>query len=738
DGVWLICKDGRLTVQKQLRLLDPNTLELSDFSLPFYYPDVLVVHDDHFAVVDRHQVMVSDGSSTGTTTWELGDIDGHTVFHDGLLVANGVHGVGTTLYLVPFDGAPMETVVELDDDYVPRLTFDGELAFFGNTLPDRSTEAWVTDGTAAGTRLLRKLDGGDLLGGSSAGEFTVFLDRVVFSAATGTHGREAWITDGTAAGTELLIETNPNSGGSYPENWMQLGGETYFFAKDGTARYTKELWKTDGTASGTQRTGAELRGDFDEEDIRIHNDIAYLMSHSSFWITDGTPDGTRQVGHDVDDFGTSAHIFLGDDLITAGAAYDNADRHLRLFSYDVNQDTVTPINLNQEISVSRVEFFEFENDLYIFNQTDSLELWKFDTASQEVSQVKQIRSGPMVSNPVYDFVTDIVTVGDAFYFVADNGETGAEVWRSDGTPDGTALLRDLYEGEISSYPRYLTEFQGELFFQGCGAEHGTELWRSDGTAEGTRLVIDIQPGSRGSHPGQLTVYGDELLFAADDGASGFELWKSDGTAEGTERVEDIRPGEEGAHPWLFTLFQDKLYFLADDGRSGREFWHYDSETQQVALGAETIVGPEFAWPSQIFATDQAMFFRGNSPTYGREPWVYRGDQLWFESSFPADVDGNEVVSPLDALTVITELTLREFSSVVDGAIRVNITPTGRADVNNDGFISPLDALLVINQLPSTAASALGHPTSDPIVYFTQQHIDDVWAQDEEEHADLFE
>ena len=74
---------------------------------------------------------------------------------------------------------------------------------------------------------------------------------------------------------------------------------------------------------------------------------------------------------------------------------------------------------------------------------------------------------------------------------------------------------------------------------------------------------------------------------------------------------------------------------------------------------------------------------------------------WHNGDFPADVDDNGIVAPLDALTVINELNDRVYSDPLTGALPV-ADPPPFLDVNNDGFVSPLDANLVINQLGQTA------------------------------------
>src|SRR5205807_5582603 len=97
-----------------------------------------------------------------------------------------------------------------------------------------------------------------------------------------------------------------------------------------------------------------------------------------------------------------------------------------------------------------------------------------------------------------------------------------------------------------------------------------ELWKSDGTAAGTALVKDINPGSAygfpaSSSPNNLTAVGGTLFFSANDGTNGKELWKSDGTAAGTVLVKDINPGIADSYPSALTAADGPLFIAADDG-----------------------------------------------------------------------------------------------------------------------------------------------------------------------------
>ncbi|HEX3525532.1 MAG TPA: ELWxxDGT repeat protein [Thermoanaerobaculia bacterium] len=120
-----------------------------------------------------------------------------------------------------------------------------------------------------------------------------------------------------------------------------------------------------------------------------------------------------------------------------------------------------------------------------------------------------------------------------FFFSADDGLHGVEVWRTDGTAAGTYLVKDIHPGSASSEPRDLTSFQGKLYFFADDGVQGHALWASDGTPQGTRLVKDTWPGSEPLiGPFDLAAIGNRLLFFAPSPSHGIELWRSDGTPGG--------------------------------------------------------------------------------------------------------------------------------------------------------------------------------------------------------------
>src|SRR6185436_17440160 len=56
------------------------------------------------------------------------------------------------------------------------------------------------------------------------------------------------------------------------------------------------------------------------------------------------------------------------------------------------------------------------------------------------------------------------------------------------------LVKDIHAGAGSSEPGGFTRLGNVVIFAASDTEHGRELWRTDGTPQGTSLLMDIDPG----------------------------------------------------------------------------------------------------------------------------------------------------------------------------------------------------------------------------------------------------
>ena len=301
-----------------------------------------------------------------------------------------------------------------------------------------------------------------------------------------------------------------------------------------------------------------------------------------------------------------------------------------------NVQIVKDIKLGAESS-SPGYFTEFNGKL-LFRANDGTSgggLWVSDGTTEGTQLVKNIRPSVYSSNDIADFIE----FNSQLFFSADDGTTGRELWVSDGTTEGTQLVKDInpnpiYPGTDSS-PNDFVESNGKLFFKADDGTTGEELWISDGTTEGTQLVKDINPDVStfyyypqgvGSYPEPLIEVAGKLFFTADDGTNGRELWVSDGTTEGTQLFKDLNPGiGAGSSPYSFVEVDGKLFFTAFDGTTGRELWVSDGTPEGTHLVKDIYSGSFSSVDGIRFVEfDGKLFFSARDGMTGVELWVSDG------------------------------------------------------------------------------------------------------------------
>jgi ELWxxDGT repeat protein len=211
-------------------------------------------------------------------------------------------------------------------------------------------------------------------------------------------------------------------------------------------------------------------------------------------------------------------------------------------------------------------------------------------------------------------------VGNHLYLRANDGTSGSELWRTDGTT--TSQVADINPGAGSSDPTQLAAISNSLVLFGAfEPTNGRELYRTNGTPAGTALVKNIAPGDGNSSPDFPTKLGNKLVFEADDNdmQSNNEPWVTDGTAAGTIKLREIAaPTNVGSFPNNFTEFGGRIYFSADDRQTGRELWSTDgTPAGTVQLGDSNPGGNDLV-PSDFTPFAGTLFFLGTSETAGQE------------------------------------------------------------------------------------------------------------------------
>lgn len=249
-----------------------------------------------------------------------------------------------------------------------------------------------------------------------------------------------------------------------------------------------------------------------------------------------------------------------------------------------------------------------------------------DTGTLEL--VKDINPGPAGSD-----VSRPIARGSKYLFSATTTSGGREPWVTDGTDAGTMQLADCAAGAASSAPQWIdtsVEFGPLLpMFSANNSVTGRELWRTDGTPAGTAMIVDLRPGTAsGVVSSSLAVRGGRLYFWGNDGVSGTELWRTDGTAAGTAMVADLSPGtaSTGVGALAAAPF-GPLVFSANVSGLGAEPYVVDPLTGAATLLGDLAPGATSSSPLGLQAIGNGVYFSANTAA-GREPWFTDGGSVF--------------------------------------------------------------------------------------------------------------
>lgn len=510
------------------------------------------------------------------------------------------------------------------------------------------------------------------------------VGNLTYFVADSELGAELWKTDGTAAGTSVVKDIVPGRDGSHPvvsaalekallfqigdqvwrtdgseESTTPVAGIGEILAATQSLAFGAELAITDGT-SGEARPivasdGAVVRAPIDV--VVVEDSFAFNTPASNFWQVDATGTATflgrvtRARPMVVDDDvmavrNTAGRIELvhlasesaGDPIVVPGEIVDFDDM-LRVGSitfFQVRDDNTLSLWRTDGTQSGTFAVAEFPADNPFFDRvlsdavasdeavwfigTNQLgrELWKSDGTKAGTGPVRDIFRGSLGANPANMVVDD----NQQLWFVADDGVSGRQVWTSDGTENGTRRVTSFPKslfGDNEPVPLLLEVQGGQVFFQ-ADSNSGVELWVSDGSRSGTRQLADLNPGIASSFPTGVTASSHGALFFAAAGPTGNELWQTDGTAEGTSLVRDIFAGTttNGSQPNDLTVVGDKLYFTADDGIHGPELWSFDGISS--TLVADIAIGSSGSAPEQLTAVGDVLYFVADDGPRGRELW----------------------------------------------------------------------------------------------------------------------
>jgi len=326
----------------------------------------------------------------------------------------------------------------------------------GSLFGSSDVELWRSDGTAKGTRMVKNIDRASIYTGfhhacigesSDPGPGVEIRGRLVFAAEDGRNGRELWLTDGTNAGTRLLRDIRPGQApwegdecdnrtekglSSSPDDFLAFRGGALFTADDGTSG--RELWWTDGTASGTRRIKDLLPGPAgsDPHGLTAFRGKVYFFARrgtagEALWRTAGTRSGTVL----VDDLTVGGTPSWPRDLTVVGerlffSVYNERTGAELWTSLGDAASTGLITDLRRGTPSSSPQALTAVDGILVFAADDGkhgLEPWRSDGTAAGTLRVADINPGRDASSPgPFSLVDDVLLTG------ADDGEHGRELW----------------------------------------------------------------------------------------------------------------------------------------------------------------------------------------------------------------------------------------------------------------------------------------------------------------------
>ncbi len=454
-------------------------------------------------LADGAALWTSDGPETGAAM--LAPAVVHTAesrfwFEDGVAM-NGKYYFPDYDGLYVSDGTKDGTQLVMAFNAISHVTAIDDLLYFSATTIDSGSEPWVSDGTPAGTHILKDIDPGP--GDSGGGEFHETNGVIYFKAAVGSHWNQLWRTDGTTSGTSLIKDFYPVASGSsvlsLPVDFNGLG---YFIADavSGTFSTPYALWRTDGTQAGTQLVDASARIN-SAHFAQLGNELLFIN-------------------------------YLGDLCATDGAT-----------TWTVSTKVTLKYQLTKDWTAIGSPFFHRFGDYVYFNG--------YSTADAKLSDgyalAPQWRTDGTEAGTtmISDTTESFVGADDTLLFT-----DGKTLWKTDGNGAEPTQLIDLSRVR-KAWIGQVVFCNGRFYFCEYSPAHGSQLWETDGTVSGTNLVTTFDTGRDVFADVGLTVAGNALYFGiadygpkapihADDPskAIGYSIWRSDGTASGTHRMMD--------------------------------------------------------------------------------------------------------------------------------------------------------------------------------------------------------
>jgi ELWxxDGT repeat protein len=609
----------------------------------------------------------SDGSSQGTRLVgaRLPAKTSYAFAQEGdqtwALAAHGVSS-GPGDQIVHFaPGAPVQVLdlgaAGVEASHVTAMALAGRF-FFAGTTPASGTELWSSDGSLAGTQMLVDLGprGSSGVQVSQATPFLRFGQRFVFAGRGAAGGWSLFASNGTVAGTQPVVSSLQPAEGLASRGYAQAG-EKLVVVTGQTGPEDLAVWALDINQGGEQllyrpqilwaeasAAPRELTRCFDQ----VLMNAQAGAKDPEVYASQGTQATTLAItaAPAVSSTTTLApglnpqrdFTILGNACYFAGFL-DPADfRSARLMAYTAGRPAAEAVLAKQVQNMLRFkdQLAFVASDLNAASaQQPAPPLEGLYLSNGTAAGTTALLEYPQIAPPGpanFAISEQSLTVfGDGLLFSAYSGANGAELWGSDGTPTGTALIKALQPGGSTFAPPSIVVAGQRAYFRVLQiAELQTDLWVTDGTAAGTQQAVDLKPGVP-DRIGRLAALGNRLVFAAAGDGSEEDLWITDGTQAGTQLLVDLDTSGKQVN---LLVTGERLWFTRgvtpEPGSpyGNLELWTSDGTpagTLRLKVQKSTYGGPFQMIPVKLIdAGFHERIFFAASDEAGTELWVSDG------------------------------------------------------------------------------------------------------------------
>ncbi|HYK47726.1 MAG TPA: T9SS type A sorting domain-containing protein, partial [Parafilimonas sp.] len=636
------------------------------------------------------KLWVSDGTDAGTTPAPNNndividaDYLGTTfpVLNSVLYIPGSSSSKGNGLFKYDAsDAAGLVLVKDLAPGADPEFIVPSEMEVVYNTLYFKVTnytgglhdELWNSKGTKLSTQPVKIF-----LAGETTYSLHAFSGNLYFVKYDIVYGTELWKTDGTDAGTVLASDIFKGVTSSYPACLTNLHGKLLFSATDelkGTelfftdnAGYTTDVVKDINTVSTSSSYaayygGTAVLGDhvFFSAYERVHDFELYRSngsSHGTDLFDDISPGETGSFPHEL--LSKNNEVYFITQIFTQSAAStaiyktNNSKNGLRKITpdFDANQYYISSF----KVADNGIVFFGVLN-----YYTYSYELWRSDGTAEGTFVLS---SALYFDFTYYRFADYLNVVGNTALFAAGNSDHGIELWKSDGSLAGTKMVKDINPGSYDALPGGMFAYNNEVYF---GALDGTSpyysFWKSDGTKAGTVKLANIDPWwgfDADETKKYFCVSNNTIFFSAIDHSNekGTKLWKTNGTAGGTGPIKDLDGANDGGllpAAYELTDVNGTVFFTATDFVYSKKLWKSDGTAEGTQLIKDITNDPDGVSMTNLTSFGGRLFFANSGSLWSSDGTV--------EGTIPLDDEGISGVQVLNIAATSDKLFITGYNN----------------------------------------------------------------------------